>query len=170
MIGRLVRGLVGLGRLIAAKIALAVTVGLALGLAILIGFGIAVEAGNVAGGEPWQRVPLVLLGVLLAAAAVGAVGTLIGALTRESRAASLVGVLAVLPVVFLGLVPREIVPVAAWISDAFPFAHAVRFFSAALYDRSPWETLAREAAWLIGPRSRRLWRWRGSRRGVSRLV
>jgi hypothetical protein len=59
-------------------------------------------------------------------------------------------VLAVLPVVFLGLVPREIVPVAAWISDAFPFAHAVRFFSAALYDRSPWETLIREAVWLIG--------------------
>ena len=150
VIGRLMRGLVGLGRLIAAKIALAVTVGLALGLAILIGFGIAVEAGNVAGGEPWQRVPLVLLGVLLAAAAVGAVGTLIGALTRESRAASLVSVLAVLPVVFLGLVPREIVPVAAWISDAFPFSHAVRFFASALYDGSPWGRLAREAAWLAG--------------------
>jgi ABC-2 type transport system permease protein len=150
VIGRLMRGLVGLGRLIAAKIALAVTVGLALGLAILIGFGIAVEAGNVAGGQPWQRVPLVLLGVLLAAAAVGAVGALVGALARESRTASLVGVLAVLPVVFLGLVPREIVPAAAWISDAFPFAHAVRFFSAALYDRSPWETLVREGAWLLG--------------------
>jgi hypothetical protein len=59
-------------------------------------------------------------------------------------------VLAVLPVVFLGLVPREIVPAAAWISDAFPFAHAVRFFSAALYDRAPWSVLAREAAWLVG--------------------
>jgi ABC-2 type transport system permease protein len=150
VIGRLMRGLVGLGRLIAAKVALAVTVGLGLGLAIVLGFGIAVEAGNVAGGQPWQRVPLVLLGVVLAAAAVGAVGALVGGLTRESRTASLVGVLAVLPVVFLGLVPREIVPVAAWISDAFPFAHAVRFFSAALYDRSPWEVLAREAAWLVG--------------------
>ena len=47
---------------------------------------------------------------------VGAVGALVGALARESRTASLVGVLVVLPVVFLGLVPREIVPVAAWIT------------------------------------------------------
>jgi hypothetical protein len=150
VIGRLMRGLVGLGRLVAAKVALAVVVGLGLGLAILLGFGIAVEAGNVAGGEPWQRVPLVLLGVVLAAAAVGSVGALVGALARESRTASLVGVLAVLPVVFLGLVPREIVPAAAWISDAFPFAHAVRFFSAALYERAPWSVLAREAGWLVG--------------------
>jgi ABC-type multidrug transport system permease subunit len=92
----------------------------------------------------------VLVGVLLAGAAVGAVGTLVGALTRESRAASLVGILVVLPVVFLGLVPREIVPTAAWISDAFPFVHAVRFFASALYDGSPWGTVAREAAWLVG--------------------
>src|SRR5436190_4009113 len=40
-IGRLVRGLVGLGQLVAAKVALAVTVALGLGLAILVGFGIA---------------------------------------------------------------------------------------------------------------------------------
>jgi ABC-2 type transport system permease protein len=150
VIGRLVRGLVGLGRLIAAKVALAVTVALALGLAILLGFGIAVEAGGVAGGQPWQRLPLVLVGVALAGAAVGAVGALVGALARESRTASLVGVLTVLPVVFLGLVPREIVPAAAWISDAFPFAHAVRFFASALYDRSPWSVVGREAAWLVG--------------------
>ncbi len=150
VIGRLVRGLVGLGRLIAAKVALAASVGLGLGLAILLGFGIAVEAGGVAGGEPWQRLPLVLLGVALAGIAVGAVGALVGALARESRTASLVGILAVLPIVFLGLVPREIVPAAYWISDAFPFAHAARFFSSSLYDRSPWGVVGREAAWLVG--------------------
>jgi ABC-2 type transport system permease protein len=149
-IGRLVRGLVGLGQLIVAKIGLAVTVALGVGFAILVGFGIAVEAGGVRGGEPWQRLPLVLVGVVLAGAAVGAVGTLVGALTRESRTASLVGILVVLPVVFLGLVPREIVPAAAWVSDAFPFVHSVRFFASALYDGSPWGTLAREAAWLVG--------------------
>jgi ABC-2 type transport system permease protein len=150
VIGRLMRGLVGLWRLLAAKVALAVVVSVALGLAILVGFGIAVEAGNVAGGQPWQRLPLVLLGLALAGAAIGAVGTLVGALARESRTASLVGILAVLPVVFLGLVPREIVPAAYWISDAFPFAHAVRFFASALYDRSPWEVVGREAGWLVG--------------------
>ncbi len=149
-IGRLVRGLVGLGQLVAAKVALAVTVALGLGLAILIGFGIAVEVGDVSGGQPWQRLPLVLAGVALAGAAVGAVGALVGALARESRTASLVGILVVLPVVFLGLVPREIVPAAAWISDAFPFAHAARFFASALYDGSPWSVVGREAAWLVG--------------------
>lgn len=149
-IGRLVRGLIGLGRLVVAKVSLAVVVALGVGLAILLGFGIAVEAGNVAGGQPWQRLPLVLVGVVLAGASVGAVGALVGALARESRTASLVGILVVLPVVFLGLVPREIVPVAAWISDAFPFAHAVRFFASALYDSSPWSIVAREGAWLAG--------------------
>jgi ABC-2 type transport system permease protein len=150
VIGRLVRGLVSIGRLIAAKVALATVIGLALGLAILLGFGIAVEAGGVAGGQPWERLPLVLLGVALAGIAVGAVGALVGALARESRTASLVGVLAVLPVVFLGLVPREIVPAAYWISDAFPFAHSARFFASALYDGSPWAVIGREAAWLVG--------------------
>jgi hypothetical protein len=149
-IGRLVRGLVGLGELVVAKIALAVTVALGLGLALLLAFGIAVEAGDVQGGQPWQRLPLVLLGVVLAGAAVGAVGALLGALARESRTASLVGILVVLPVVFLGLIPREIVPAAAWISDAFPFVHAVRLFASALYDGSPWRVVGQEAAWLAG--------------------
>jgi ABC-type multidrug transport system permease subunit len=149
-IGRLVRGLIGLGQLVVAKVTLAVVVALGVGLALLVGFGIAVEAGDVSGGQPWQRLPLVLLGVVLAGAAIGALGTLLGALARESRTASLVGVLVVLPIVFLGLVPREIVPVAAWVSDAFPFAHGVRFFSSALYDGSPWRVVGREAAWLVG--------------------
>lgn len=150
VIGRLARGLVGLGQLVAAKVALATAVALALGLTIVLGFGIVVEAGNVAGGEPWQRIPLVLVGVALAGACIGAIGALIGALTRESRTASLVGILFVLPIVFLGLVPREIVPAAGWISDAFPFVHAVRFFASALYDAHPWSVLGRETLWLLG--------------------
>jgi hypothetical protein len=52
--------------------------------------------------------------------------------------------------VFLGLVPREVVPAAAWVSDALPFAHSVRLFSAALYDASPWRAVGREALWLAG--------------------
>ena len=31
-----------------------------------------------------------------------------------------------------------------------PFAHAVRYFAASLYDASPWATVARELAWLLG--------------------
>ena len=150
VIGRLVRGLVRRRELIAAKVALAALVGGALGLTVALVFGAIVEVGGVEGGEPWDRLPLVAVGLLLAGGAIGAVGTLVGALAREARAASLVAVLVVLPVVFLGLVPREIVPAAGWVSDALPFAHAVRFFSAALYDVSPWGAVLREALWLLG--------------------
>lgn len=150
VIGRLGRGLVSRGQLVAAKSALAGVVALGLGGALAVIFGAAIELGNVVGGEPWQRLPLLLAGILLAGAVVGALGTLLGALAREARTASLVAVLVVLPIVFLGLVPQEIVPVAGWISDALPFVHAVRFFSSALYDASPWGHVAREAAWLAG--------------------
>jgi ABC-type multidrug transport system permease subunit len=149
-IGRLRRGLVSFGQLVWAKVALAAVVGLALGAGLAIVFGIVVEAGGVTGGEPWSRLPLLFAGVLLTAAVVGAVGTLLGALAREARTASLLAVLVVLPVVFLGLVPRGAVPAAWWISDFLPFAHAVRLFGSALYDASPWRTVGIEAAWLVG--------------------
>ena len=55
-----------------------------------------------------------------------------------------------MPIVFVGLVPKEIVPPAGWVSDAFPFSHAVRYFTSALYDASPWDTVVRELVWLAG--------------------
>ncbi len=129
---------------------LAALVGLGLGAAIAVLFGIVVEAGGVTGGEPWARLPLLLAGVLLAAGVVGAAGTLLGALAREARTASLVAVLVVLPVVFLGLVPKGVFAPLAWVSDALPFVHAVRFFGSALYDTSPWRTVGIETLWLLG--------------------
>jgi hypothetical protein len=150
VIGRLARGLVRLGQLVWAKVALAATVALVLGLAVAITFGIVVEAGSVVGGEPWERLPLVVVGLLLAGGSLGAFGALIGGLAREARAASLAAILVVLPLVFLGLVPHEVLPEAGWVSDAFPFSHAVRFFASALFDVSPWTTLLKEGAWLLG--------------------
>jgi ABC-2 type transport system permease protein len=149
-LGRLRRGLVSFSELVWAKVALAAVVGLALGGAIAIVFGVVVDVGGVTGGEPWARLPLLLVGVALAAAVVGAAGTLLGALAREARAASLLAVLVVLPVVFLGLVPRGALPFAWWVSDFLPFAHAVRWLGAALYDTSPWRRLGLETAWLLG--------------------
>src|SRR6266536_92848 len=149
-IGRLSRGLVSMGELVWAKVVLAGVVAVALGLAIALVFGVIVEVGNVVGGEPWQRLPLLAVGLLVAGAALGALGSLLGALAREARAASLVAVLVVMPIVFLGLVPREVVPVAGWLSDGLPFAHAVRYFSASLYDASPWKAVVRELVWLAG--------------------
>ncbi len=149
-IGRLRRGLVSLGALVWSKVVLATAVGLALGATIAVAFGVVVEAGGVSGGEPWSRLPLLLAGIALAAAVVGAAGALLGAVAREARTASLLAVLVVLPVVFLGLVPREALSFAYWVSELLPFAHAVRWFSAALYDPSPWRALARQTAWLVG--------------------
>jgi ABC-2 type transport system permease protein len=150
VIGRLARGLASLGQIVWAKVVLAAVVALALGIAIALAFGVVIQLGGVVGGEPWARLPLLAAGLALAGAALGALGTVVGALAREARTASLVAVLVVLPILFLGLVPSEVVPAAGWISDALPFSHAVRFFASALYDASPWRTLARESAWLVG--------------------
>jgi ABC-2 type transport system permease protein len=149
VIGRLARGLVTFGQLVWAKVALASVVALGLGIGIALVFGIVIEAGGIEGGEPWGRLPLLFLGVVLAGASLGALGALIGGLAREARTASLVALLVVLPIVFLGLVPKEVVPAAAWISEAFPFSHAAKFFQAALFDADPWSTVAREALWLV---------------------
>jgi hypothetical protein len=144
------RGLVSRFSLLAAKIALATIISLAVGTVILLAFGAIVEIGNIAGGQPWQRVPLVLIGVTLFGAALGAIGTLIGSLAREGRSATLGALLVALPIVLLGLIPREIAPPAGYVSDIFPFSHGERFFSSALYDLHPWATIGPEAFWLLG--------------------
>ena len=149
-IGRLARGLASMGEIVWAKVALAAVVAVALGLAIALVFGVIVQVGGVVGGEPWARLPLLVVGLAVAGAALGALGSLLGALARDARSASLVAVLVVMPVVFLGLVPREVAPVAGWLSDALPFVHAVRYFASSLYDASPWGTVGRELLWLTG--------------------
>ena len=149
-LGRLARGLASPARIVAAKVLLAALVSALLGLGVALAFGVVIAVGNATGGEPWGRLPLLASGLLLAGAALGGLGALLGALAREARTASLVAVLVVLPVVFLGLIPSEVFAAAGWASDALPFSHGVRFFSAALYDVHPWAAVGREAAWLAG--------------------
>jgi ABC-2 type transport system permease protein len=149
VVGRLARGLVGLGQLVWSKVALAAAVALALGLAISVAFGVVIEVGGVTGGEPWRRLPLLVIGLVLAGGSVGALGAFLGAIAREARSASLIAVLVVMPIVFLGLIPAEIVPPAGWISDLLPFSHAVDFFRSALYDLSPWREVALQGLWLL---------------------
>jgi hypothetical protein len=148
-VGRLARGLVGLGHLVWSKIALAAAVALVLGLAIAIAFGLIIQVGGVTGGEPWRRRAPSDPPASARPTTSSGLGALLGALAREARSASLVALLVVLPIVFLGLIPAEIVPPAGWASDALPFAHSVRFFRSALYDLSPWDEVAREALWLV---------------------
>jgi ABC-2 type transport system permease protein len=149
VIGRLARGLIRLSELVTVKVLLAAVVGVALGLALAIVFGVLAEVFDVAGGEPWERLPLLAVGLAIAGAAFGAFGALVGVVAREAKTAVLVAFLAAMPIVLLGLVPEGSVAALGWLSDVFPFRHAIRFFEAALFDLDPWGTLAREAAWLL---------------------
>jgi ABC-2 type transport system permease protein len=148
VIGRLARGLVRLGELVAAKIGLALVAGTVFGLGLAAVFAGALEITG-GGGQPWTRLPLLALGLALAAAAFGAFGAFLGVLAREARTASLIALLVAVPIVLLGFLPEASVAPAAWISRAFPFSHAVTFFQSALYDLDPWRTLAVQAAWLV---------------------
>jgi ABC-2 type transport system permease protein len=149
VIGRLARGLVGLGHLVWAKVALAAALALVIGMAIAVAFGVVIQLGGITGGEPWHRLPLLVVGLVLAGGSLGALGALLGALAREARSASLVALLVVLPIVFLGLIPSEIVPPAGWASSALPFTHSFELFRSALFDLSPWGTVLRQAIWLL---------------------
>ena len=147
-IGRLARGLVRLGELVAAKVALAVVLAVGLGITLAVVFGIGLELAG-APGEPWERVPLLALGLAFAGAAFGGLGALLGVLAREARTASFVTLLVALPIVLLGFLPEVSVAPAAWVSEAFPFVHSARFFESALYGKDPWAALGRETAWLL---------------------
>lgn len=150
VLGRLGRGLAGLGQLVVEKVAFVALVGTVMGLVLAVVFGIIVELGDVSGGEPWLRLPLLLAGLVLAAVAFGAFGVMIGALAREAATASVVAFLVALPLMLLALVPAGSIAAAEWIGALFPFGHAQAALSAALYDEEPAGTLVREGAWLLG--------------------
>lgn len=148
VIGRLARGLVRLGALVAEKIALAVAVGAALGAGLALLFGLAVALAGVEGAHPWGRMPHLAGGLVLAGAAFGAFGVLLGVVAREARTAALVAVLVTLPVVLVGLLPPAVLGPVASVSQLFPFVHAARLFESSLYDLDPWRAIAAEGAWL----------------------
>ena len=112
-------------------------------------FGIVIEVGGVTGGEPWRRLPLLVVGLVLAGGALGALGALLGALAREARTASLLALLVVLPVVFLGL-SRRARP-ARRAGSATRFRSPTRSSSSArrCTTSSPWGEVLRESLWLV---------------------
>ena len=150
VIGRLARGLVGLGQLLLSKIALVALVGAAVVLVLAVVFGLFVEASEVGVGPPWERLPLLAAGFVLVGGALGAFGTLIGTAARDTRTAMLLAFLISLPLMLLGLVPSGSAPGVGELSDLFPFIHGVRFFDAVLVESSPAASLGREIGWLVG--------------------
>lgn len=149
-LGRLVRGLVSPGGLVAEKVLFVAGLGAAIGVLLAVVFGLVVEVGSVSGGQPWERLPLLAAGLVLAAAAFGALGVLLGTLARDPSGGMLLALLVGLPVVLLGVVPPGSFALADTLSALAPFGHAVDLATAALYDAHPWRAALREGAWLVG--------------------
>jgi ABC-type multidrug transport system permease subunit len=128
--GRLVRGLVSRLAIVAEKALLA---GLLGGLAAAVMLGVLAAGYGVDAG----RVPAALAVIALGGAAFGAFGVALGAVAREVRAASLLGVLVLLPVAALGLVPSGTVSGGTYdairtVSALFPFRPVLRGVEAGL--------------------------------------
>jgi hypothetical protein len=132
--------------LITEKITLCALIGCVLGLLLALGFGVAAEISS--SGAAWTRIPLLLVPLAAAGAAFGALGCAVGVAARDLRASSLVGVALVTPIVLVGLVPRQVSPLAAAVSEFLPFVPAVRAFGAALFDAAPLSTALEASAHL----------------------
>ena len=150
VLGRLLRGLVGAGELLLSKALLVALLASAVALVLALTFGVLVETTGVESDHPWQRLPLLAAGFLLAGLAFGAFGALVGVLARDARTATLVALLVALPLMLLGLVPPESVGVVGVLSDLFPFSHSVDFFDATLADAAPTRPVLGASAWIVG--------------------
>jgi ABC-2 type transport system permease protein len=135
VLARLVRGLVSRTTLIVEKVGLAAACSFLVALAMLAGIGIFVSLD-------WGRLPQWLLALACGALAFAALGTAIGSLARDARAASIISFLILLPLVFLALVPAGAVghgfyDVISAISFVFPFKAALQGLDAAVNNASP---------------------------------
>jgi ABC-2 type transport system permease protein len=133
--GRLVRGLVSPTGLLAEKIVLAAVCSALVALVMLCGIG-----GFT--GVDWGRFPQWLAALLAGALGCSALGVAVGALAREVRAASLLGLLLALPLAFLALVPSGAVAsglydVVRVINAAFPFKPTLQALDAAVNGADP---------------------------------
>jgi len=148
-LGRLVRGLVSLGGLVAEKVVLVAAVGTLVAAVLSLGFGLVVETADVTGGQPWERLPLLLAGLAFGAACFGALGVLAGTLARDAGAAMLLALLVGLPLALAGIVPEGASAMTDWLRGLAPFASVVELASAALYDRDPWAAVGQEIVRLL---------------------
>jgi ABC-2 type transport system permease protein len=133
--GRLVRGLVSKTGLLAEKVVLAAACSAVVALAMLCGIGALT-------GVDWSRAAQWLAAVAAGALGCSALGVAIGAVAREVRAASLLGLLLALPLAFLALVPSGAVSPGLYdvirvVSAAFPFKPTLQALDAAVNGSDP---------------------------------
>jgi ABC-2 type transport system permease protein len=121
--------------LLAEKILLAAVCSALVALVMLCGIGAFT-------GVEWGRAGQWLIALAAGALGCSALGVAIGALAREVRAASLLGLLLALPLAFLALVPAGSVAsglydVISVVNAAFPFKPTLQALDAAINDASP---------------------------------
>jgi ABC-type multidrug transport system permease subunit len=128
---RLVRGPVSRSGLLGEKVLLAGAIGLVVTLLMVV-----VLSGFVS--LKWGRFPLWLVALVVGGLAFGAFGTALGAVARDTSAASLLAFTVLLPLVFCALVPSGVV--SPWLYDltravsaVFPFKPALKAIDAAFY-------------------------------------
>jgi len=148
--GRLRRGLVPTGGLLAEKALLGAICAVVVGFVMLAGIAIFVPL-------EWGRVGLWLAALGGGALAFGTLGVALGGLVRDVRAASLVALLISLPLVFLALVPPGSVTAGLYdvirvISAVFPFKAALEAIDAAVNQTTPslLEALGHLAVLVVG--------------------
>ena len=124
---RLRIGQVSLWNVLAAKVVVAAAASLLIGMVLLI--AVAVFTDLAVGRWTWWAVALVVAG-----AAFGALGTLIGALVRETRSAILASLMAGLPLAFTVFVPDRLV---SDVASVIPFGPAFDAFRTLLADAQP---------------------------------
>jgi len=129
---RIVRGLVTMTSLLVEKVILAASCSTAVMLAMLAGLSLFIDLD-------WSRSPLWVVAIASAALAFASMGTAIGALTRDLRAASLLAFMVALPVAFVSLVPTGTVSAGLYggirvASALFPFRATLTAVDASLND------------------------------------
>jgi ABC-type transport system involved in cytochrome c biogenesis permease component len=133
--GRLVRGLVSPSVLLAEKVVLAAACSALVALAMLCGIGAFT-------GVEWSRFGQWVAALVAGALGCSALGVAVGALAREVRAASLLGLLLALPLAFLALVPSGAVATGLYevirvVNAAFPFKPTLQALDAAVNGAEP---------------------------------
>lgn len=120
---RLLRGPVSVATLVASKVLLAALLAATAGFVLTAGVSIFF-------GIDWSRALLWLVALPAAGLACAGFGTGLGGLTRDVRAASLIGILVALPLTFLALVPEG--AVNSWLFEGIQAVSAVLPFKPAL--------------------------------------
>ncbi len=97
--------------------------------------------------QAWTRLPLLLACVVVASLTLSTLGALIATLTGDARSASLVAILAALPMIPMSLVGGD--GLLHTLAQLLPLTPAMNLFNSALFDADPARTVALSVAHLL---------------------